>query len=70
MDPTCENCKFGHHHTKGSMEWIECHRSPPAIVEDEDFGRIAEWPPVSATDWCGEFESNEIIATSKPEGMR
>ena len=47
----CEDCRFY------QQEFSRCHRYPPTLGDR----RLAYWPKVQATDWCGEWAAGKEI---------
>lgn len=50
----CEQCVFWVAPRKADAG--ECHMAAPAVVSWR-LDAIGRWPPVKATDWCGEFKA-------------
>lgn len=49
--PACKNCRYFSHFGGNSV----CRRSPPS----------PSFPPVAATDWCGEFSLRQDLAVAR-----
>lgn len=70
-DLTCDTCTYRNlvASSDGALE-LECRRYPPQLsrvadLTDGGHGHdatvVIAWPPVAATDWCGEYrrENND-----------
>jgi hypothetical protein len=45
----------------------ECRRQPP-VVDFVDGAPESAWPATNATDWCGEFNGDEIAGRPDARG--
>jgi hypothetical protein len=61
MSETCKSCRFWVQTRTIDSEFSmgECRRHPPTVFYDptsDDNPVFAEWPPVSSSEWCGDYE--------------
>ena len=59
----CQGCRFA----RLATEWegdpmLECHHSPPMPAETG----AGIWPTVNVEDWCGQFETGNLIDMTAP----
>ncbi|WP_191085655.1 hypothetical protein [Roseococcus microcysteis] len=64
MPATCETCRWWSKPPNGLPRGSDgfCHRFPPQMVMALAMDRIeprAEWPRVSALQWCGEHSAKD-----------
>jgi hypothetical protein len=67
-DQSCAQCRYYLGEDDGF-----CHRNPPSIwLPTAEYGQpdsmrriTAQWPPVSADDWCGEFAKLQVTPMQK-----
>ena len=52
----CRNCRFWA--SNESKNWGECHRYPPQFWSEGESSGAAH-VGTNATEWCGEFQSEE-----------
>ena len=52
----CQTCQFF------NSSATECRRYAP---QPSEVSGKADWPTVSATDWCGEYQAGEEIGERK-----
>jgi hypothetical protein len=54
--PQCSDCKFW----EPGEETGACHRHPPWLRDPGTHAAVISiWPPVSGSDWCGDFSAAE-----------
>lgn len=56
-DMVCANCAF-FVRLEGEREMLhigQCHRNPPAVLQDEDGDPYSVFPLVEDAAWCGEM---------------
>jgi len=54
----CRDCQHYRGDTRAADQKGSCRRYPPAIVEEDERGKL-RWPNVSDIEGCGEFEPRQ-----------
>ena len=63
QEPNCIRCKFSRL-SKRQYTGLECARHAPILVTHKSScatWRAPGWPDVSASDWCGEFQAEDVV---------